>query len=558
MTILSDSPLIDKLARRFRPAGPRQFVAVDFDSRSVRIVHARQTGKSTRIDTLYTNPMPPDLDPNDAEATGKFLRASLKDFSKNTKTGLGRYGVLMSVPRRMAVLKPLVLPPGTRPVETASMVRFQVEKDLPFNGDEAVIDFTTTNHLDLAEPAHNGDEEAEGISVLVGAVSGKVVEHYLQIARAAGVKLRRLGLRPYANMKCVDACVHRGEEETVVAVHITSDETEINVLRGSSLAFCRSAVIEIPPGEQSQNAAAVEPVVKEIVRSIHSYSSVQDHGDISAVLVAGGTGIESQVLKQIEKRLGLHCELLTPSAALDLPDRSDASAYAAAIGLAIAHQGSALPFDFLNPKRPPVKRNVKKMRATAIAAGLVALLLGVLVARGAYLGGMEADLADYRNQEKEWKKNTADSKALARRAEVCEAWKRARTNWVDHLTYISQVAPGCEDLYVRTSIQTGQNGTIRFSVYGKSHETLVKFKARLAEAGYDPQSKGAGPSDRRDYTHSEEIELTVKPGMVANLTKHKHVPRPEDDDSANVLKSSRSGGSSRYGGSRSRYGGYRR
>jgi len=554
MVIFSDSPLIDKLTRRLAPAGPRQFVAIDFDGRSVRIVHARRTGKSTRIETLYTNPMPVGLDGEDTEAMGGFLADSLEDFARNTKAGLGRHGVLMSVPRRKAVLKPLVLPPGTKPAETASMVRFQVEKDLPFNGNEAVIDFTISSHLDPAESAHNGEQETEGISVLVGAVSGEVVEHYRQIAQAAGVRLRRLGLRPYANMKCVDACIRRSEDETVAAIHITGDETEINVLKGGSLAFCRSAVIDIPPEEQQQ-APAVNAVVREIVRSIHSYGSVQHHGDITAVLIAGGTGIEPQVLTQIEERLELHCELLAPAAALNLPDRRDASAYAAAIGLAIAHQGRDLPFDFLNPKRPAPKRNIRKMRAAAIAAGVAAVLLALFLLRSSYLGDKGRTLAERRIREKELKDMTRGADALSKRTEAVEAWIGARTRWLDHLMYISQVAPGCEDLYVQTSINTGADGKIRFSVYGKSHETLKKFKARLAEAGYDPQVKGTNPSDRRDYTHSEEIVLTVKPGMTVDLARHKHVPRPADDDSANVLKSSRYRGS-RYNGSR--YRGFRR
>jgi Tfp pilus assembly PilM family ATPase len=553
MASITSSAFMDKLKQRMQPSVPKHFVAIDFDSKFVRIVHARTTGKVTRIETLYSNPMPADLDLDDAAAVGAFLGLTLKDFSKNAKTSLKKCGVLMSVPRQKAVLKPLTLPPGTQLDEMASMVRFQVEKDLPFNPEDAVIDYTLASHLDLTEPT-SGPEQDAGVGVLVGAVGTEVVEHYRQIAEAAGIKLRRLGLRPYANMKCVDACVRRSENETVLAVHITSDETEINVLKGNSLAFCRSAMVDVAPEKSDEQTKAVESIVREIIRTVHSYSSAQNHGEITAVLIAGGTGIETQVLKRVESKLKIQCESLSPARALDLPTQGGASAYAATIGLAIAHQGKALPFDFLNPKQPPVKHDARKVQAGLIVAAVLLLFVMVGVARSFYLGGLEDTLAGYKKKEATLKKATKGQTALARRVKTVNEWLRARTDWTDHLALISQLAPSCEDLYLRSSFKTERRGTITFKAYAKGHQVLDDFKARLSDSGYNPQSKGSGPSDRGDYTHSEEITLTVKPGMKVDLTEHKHVPRPADDDSAKLLR----GGSSSSSGSRTGSGSYRR
>ena len=555
---------VDTLKQRLKPSLPKHFVAIGFDSRFVRIVHARRTGTSTRIDTLYSNPMPEDLDLDDTQAVGKFLGLTLKDFSKNAKTSLGRCGVLMSVPRQKAILKPLTLPPGTNRNEMASMIRFQVEKDLPFAPEKSVIDFTVTSHLDLTEPSLGPDETA-GISVLAGAVSSDVVEHYQEIAHAAGIKIRRLGLRPYANLKCVDACVRRNEEEMVLSVHITSDETEINVLKGNSLAFCRSALVDVPLGTPDQQAHAVDSVVREIVRSVHSYSSAQHQGEISAVLIAGGTGIETQVLKRVGSKLKIPCQALSPATAMDLPTQGGASAYAATIGLAIAHQGQALPFDFLNPKRPPVQHDAKKIRLVLIATAVIALFVGVAVARGYYIGGLESTLAVHKAEEEKYKKATKGHTSLSRRCKNVDTWLKARKIWHDHLGLISQLAPSCEDLYIRSSFKTDRKGTITFKAYAKGRTILDDFKDKLDAAGYNPQSKGSGPSDRGDYTHSEEITLTVKPGMEIDLTEHKYIPRPADDDSAKLLQSSSSSGGSKSGGSsrterpsKSRSGGSRR
>ncbi|MBC8374011.1 MAG: hypothetical protein H8E53_10485, partial [Planctomycetes bacterium] len=164
------------------------------------------------------------------------------------------------------------------------------------------------------------------------------------------------------------------------------------------------------------------------------------------------------------------------------------------------------------------------------------------------------------------KKHRQTPITLIRRAKTVEAWLKARPNWVDHLALISQLAPSCQGLYLRSSFKTERKGTVTFQAYAKGHQVLDDFKVRLADVGYNPQSKGSGPSDRGDYTHSEEITLTVEPGMKVDLTKYKHVPRPADDDSERQLRSGSSGssrpGSSGYrrpnGSGRSRYGGSRR
>jgi len=565
MASLTDNKFVDGLKQRFKPAAPRRFVAIDFDSTSVRIVHAKRTGKNTRIDALYSYPTPAELDMDDAEAVGKFLGVTLKEFSRDSRTSLSRCGVLLSVPRQKAVLKPLTLPPGTPPEDMAAMVRFQVEKDLPFSPEESVIDYTATSHLDTAESANGGDPDV-GVGVLVGAVTTEVVRHYQQIAEAAGVKLRRLGLRPYANMKCIDACMRRGDDETVMSVNITSDETEINVLKGSALAFCRSALVSVSKDDFDQRKQAVEAVVREIVRSVHSYSSAQHQGEVTALLISGGTGLEDQVLKAVESKLQVQCRLLAPASSMNLPTSGSGSAYAAAIGLAIAHQGQDLPFDFLNPKHPPIRHDARKVRVAVIAAAAVAAIIVIVTAINIYLGTLEEPLLADRALEKKLKKSTKSYKTLDRRVQTVETWLKARTNWLDHLTLLSQLAPDCKDLYIRTGFKTERKGDITFKAYAKGHQVLEDFKARLAEAGYNPQSKGSGPSDRGDYTHSEEITLTVKPGMTLDLTKHKHVPRPADDDSANILRNGGSSSKSSSGTSRtrtdrsrsSRYGGSRR
>ena len=70
------------------------------------------------------------------------------------------------------------------------------------------------------------------------------------------------------------------------------------------------------------------------------------------------------------------------------------------LGLAIAHASAGVvPFDFLNPKEPPVERDVQKIRrivlgATAAALFLICVVYGVMY-RASYENQLDTLLAEY-------------------------------------------------------------------------------------------------------------------------------------------------------------------
>ena len=348
MTSLSEK--VKGLSRRKKVG---RFCALDFDGRQLRIVEAESSGGRTHIRKAVAADMPEGLDMADAPAVGEFVKYTLDQMH------LASTAVLMNVPRSKAVLKPLVLPPVSGPAELANMVRFQAEKELSFRPEEAVIDFTIESHYG-AQPAP--EDEPQGEHVLVAAVQQPVREYYQEIAEAAGIRLLRLGLRPYANMRCVEAYAGTRARGRVALVHIAADETEIDVMEEGGLTFSRSAVIEIPPQpaeDQPTSGEAVATVVQEVARSLQSYMGVERGQRIEALVLAGGTGIETQVAESLTGRLNVPCEVLDLSAALELRETTPgASAFISAVGLAVGQgDADAPPFDFLNPKRPPGQRD---------------------------------------------------------------------------------------------------------------------------------------------------------------------------------------------------------
>lgn len=531
------SSLVDKLRGHRRPTRSRCFVAVDFDSRHLRIVQAEQVGSTPRILNLVEAPFPDGMNLEDADAVGRFLGGALRELR------LSGSAALMSVPRRQAVLKSVALPPGTSDADMPAMVQYKVQGELPFRAEEAAIDYTTEEHYNAdaareADPAKQGGPG--GVNLLVAAVQLPVVDYYRRVAAAAEVKLERLGLRPYANVRCVDVCTVRGSAECVAVVHVTADETEIDVVAGSSLSFSRSAGVKIPLAGQSGAAEleeSVGAVVTEVVRSVQSYQSVQRGGRIGAVLVAGGTGIEPRVTEVLGERLGVKSEMFDPSGALRLHGGPPGAAFISALGLAFGHHGAdELRLDFLSPKRPQAPRDMKKIRLYAVAAGLaVVMALGASV-RGMYLGGKKDRLTQLRSQLSKLSAEDRQVRDLARRAGEVEVWTQDRREWLDHLAYLSVLLPSARDGYV-AALTTTADGSINVPLRASSGGTLDETYKRINDANCYQLKLGPFDSieDKYGFRFTTVMKLIVKPRAQVDFATTQPVQRPGDDVSAEVL-----------------------
>ena len=523
MTSLSEK--VKGLSRRKKVG---RFCALDFDGRQLRIVEAESSGGRTHIRKAVAADMPEGLDMADAPAVGEFVKYTLDQMH------LAGTAVLMNVPRSKAVLKPLVLPPVSGPAELANMVRFQAAKELSFRPEEAVIDFTIESHYG-AQPAP--EDEPQGEHVLVAAVQQPVREYYQQIAEAAGVRLLRLGLRPYANMRCVEAYAGTRARGRVALVHIAADETEIDVMEGGGLTFSRSAVIEIPPQpaeDQPTSGEAVATVVQEVARSLQSYMGVERGQGIEAIVLAGGTGIETQVAESLTARLNVPCEVLDLSAALELRETTpDASAFISAVGLAVGQgDADAPPFDFLNPKRPPVQRNVAKMLTVAGVAAVVLVVVAAFAGAGLHWYRAASQVSELTEQLKRLKQANKKVIALRQRVETIEKWLKAGRDWLDQWAYLSGVFPSCTEAYV-TSLSTNPDASLKFNVRASNNDAINSLGGRLALAGYGfKPGQVTTTKDRYGYNYSTAVKVMVKPDMQVALADLSPPPRPDDDVSA--------------------------
>ncbi|MBM3834911.1 MAG: hypothetical protein FJ403_16880 [Verrucomicrobia bacterium] len=567
-----------KLRRRHQ--GP--ILGLDLDGSLLRIVQLVKRGNRSVAMRLAVEPLnfANEADRSDAALVGKAIAAALDRLRVKCKA------VVMGIPRASVVLRSLSMPEVKDVRELASMVHFQISKDLPIRLEDAVIDFHVRRALvptamlepnvkASGVPADSKTETTEAslrVEVLVAAVKRDVVEFFKQAAEQAGLELVALGWLSDANARLLEACRVTEGSEGVALVSLRPDETGIDVIAQQSLVFSRGVAIKqvsdniAPPSEQSlaggkredtASAAAevppspmpasfAEAVTIEVVRSLHSYGGIKPHIPVAKLFVTGCTGHERVVAEALNGRLNIPCSLLDLAGRLELPEPESlhAPGSISALGLAFGVSDSnGLAFDFLHPRRPAVQRNKRRIKLLAAAALVAATLFALLSARARLVNQRlqihrqaQVELADAEKKRPIYRQ-------MRQQAATIDEWAKEGQDSLEHYAYLSAILPRSEEIYV-TSLSIGGQGSIRFSVQARSGEILAKLDKQLRAAGYEVKPLAITPGDDKfGYDFRSTVELTAPEKMKMDLAKVRAPQRPADDVSSDpAKKAQRKGG----------------
>jgi hypothetical protein len=357
---------------------------------------------------------------------------------------------------------------------------------------------------------------------------------------------------PYANARCVEACNVAEGDEPFALESLRPDEVNIDVIGEQALLFSRGAQVrpgydaehpdpnssEPPPiapkYEQEWADEFVNLVTIEVVRSLHAFSGMEPNSTVGKVVVSGATEFEKAVLDSLSKRVGRPCALLDPATALGFSEegREQAAGAVAAIGLALGvNDPNGLPFDFLNPKKPAVQRDMRRIKMLATAAAIAAAVLFAFLLKGYLVNKRTAVAKEWAGKVVEAEKTRPLYLKMITQAKSVDDWSSGRRNWLDHYAYLSAVLPPSEEVYI-TSLQITAQGTIRLAVQARSGEVLAKLDKQLRAAGYDVKPLAITPgADRNGYEFRSNVELTAPIRMKPDIAKVKPPARPADDAS---------------------------
>ena len=540
---LNLSNLLPKLTARQSEADGRSqrkrrtiITALDIEGGWLHVVQAAIRGGQIRIvrHAAAALEWEPGANPEDAATLGAAVARAWKPLR------IVPGPVVMGVPRAQVMLRNLELPPAQRPAEIAAMVHFQVSRDLPFRLDEALLDFKVLAGADTASPMANplaGEGPALGseakpagkTQVLAAVARRDTVEHYLTLAKAAGLKLAGLGLRSLASARAVEFCHREAAGGCVALVSVRGSEVIFDVLRDRALVYSRvgtlPATLAVPADAAANDPTAIESTVLEVVRSLHSYENAEGHGHIVRIFVAGATGAEAKIAAALSQRFAVPAQVVDPAAALRDAEGDPGRLATAlpAIGLALgALDPDGFPFDFLNPKRPPVPRDRRRVRRLGLVAAAMTVVLGVAGLRTHWLRQREAQRAEVQQQVGLATKNLGAYRLVRGQARVLKDWEGGGHNWLDHLALLSSLLPPSDELYV-TSISTGGRNTLTLTAKVRRGEIVDRLSATLRAAGYDVKPPAISPAgDRFGYPFQANLEIAV-PVKLTNDLDHLEV-----------------------------------
>jgi len=425
----------------------RKVLCLDWDKRSLRIVVARVGKGRTVLEDAHSHRLPNNVDADDPEAMGDFVRAMLRRHRLSYKS------VVVDVPRERAVINRLALPP-TPPAEVAAAVRFQAMKELPFAVETAAVDYIIMGR----------DENGQAIEVLLAAVTTETLDRVRLTCEAAGLTPARIGLRPYANLISIRHTRGTGDKR-VLFLDVGPGATEIDVMCGDALAFARSANVSVPLPVSDSAAredsriismaevrdldvsdeaieAAVNEVLVEATRTLQAYRATETEARIDEIVVAGGTGIETQLADRLHQRLELPVTLFDPTEALgvDPNEAPKLRSFSAALGLAwgLGREGS-LALDFLNPKRPVSSRETLQRRARIGALAAVLVLVAVVGVLGKQYYGLRAQLKQLQRDNKTLQSKVQGKVEILNRIDEAREWATDAV-WPDELLNVVKVA----------------------------------------------------------------------------------------------------------------------
>lgn len=517
---------------------PKRILAIDWDSRTVRIIEAKLAKRSFSVMKVLAASIPGEVDATSPAALGAFIKATLE------KEKIATRHAMVDIPRDQAVLNTLKLP-CTAPDELPSIVQIQIAKELPFPLADAAVDFS----LPATEP---GQTTAD---VLVAAVRREVVEMYVQTCEAAGLKLDRIGLRPHANKLAVCRYFDDRPAERIVFIDVGPVLTEIDVIREGRLAFSRAASVAVPSsfeerprlsliaaidgGDEDPDAvdsaidlgeprrlegrpgvfgvdAVVNGLMLELTRSLEAYRA-HDHGaQIDKVVVGGDIGCEAELVAAIRSRLKLDATQYSAEGILGDAERgAAAAAYAATLGLLIGLYGeTARSFDFLHPKQTITATRKRLMRAPRVAAVVVLFVAASVVAAVQLTSEDRGRRAMLTKSISVLEEDSTEKDKFLKLVREIQAFDRESPVWVDVLHDLVSALPSNKELVVEQIELDQRDRTIviktrtkELTTAHKAVEELNKFRREGASAArFKARIRNSStPDDRESYPYRQDL-----------------------------------------------------
>ena len=445
-----------------------------------------------------TPPQPEGAAPT-ATDVGKKIAAAL------AARGIRRIETVVAIGRASIELRQLTLPP-VPDEELPEVVRFQALREFNALQEDWPLDFIPIDE-DPSQPR----------SVLAAAIAADLVGQIQATCQTAGVKLRRLILRPCGAASLFCRRQAEGLPRARLLVDLVADEADLTVIIDRKVIFLRTARLPGDPLGDRESAQALLGEIRRTVAAVHN----QLAGRRVESIALCGTGPQHAALgEQIAERLGTPAELFDPFAGLrlesplerQLPEHP--ARFAPLLGMLVDELEQVRhAVDFLHPRRKPEPPNRIKQYLLA-GLGAAAVVAGVFAYGWLESGRLDREIELTKEELTTWEAEAGQAAKIRKAADDIQAWQSGDTVWLDEFRWLSDKLPPAEDAML-TQFQAGaspKGGEMKFEGLARSLDAIKAMEQNLRDGTHRLIGKDAGESAaKKGYTLRFSSSVYVNP-----------------------------------------------
>lgn len=341
-------------------------IAIDWNHDACDVVEAEFAGGRVTVERVLRLPWPTAVDrETDPVGMGTWLRDQL------TAAGVAAHEAVLVLPREDVVTRRLELPQAPDE-ELPELVRFQAAARSATPVDQLAIDFVPLPPVS-AEP---------GRPALMASIERSDLERLQRVCEAAELKLLSLQVSPFAVAEIAVRCERQHGEDpnaTTLIVFQSGTRVELSILQQLGLVFTHQT--RVTPGDER----SIRGTMAEINRSTVTLGQMMHTTiEVERVCLIHEGEADPGLERALAERFGSKLEVVDPAADAAVSVREAGMArqlagMAPAIGALLAHWQPTVPkVDFVSPRRPPPKKDVRRERLIKLggAAAAAVLVLG--------------------------------------------------------------------------------------------------------------------------------------------------------------------------------------
>lgn len=477
------------------------FLAIDLEPHRICGIEGTVTSGSLKIRKSFALEVPESVSADDPQGIGEWLKGELR------KAGVSAGQVCVSLPREDVIVRHIEAPDVTDD-ELPDLVRYQAAAKSTIPLDHLTLDF-------LPLPRRSDTSVRD---VLVATVHQDRIKRLRKIATAAGLNLQSVGVSSMSTAALVTLEEQRikhgaGEVSVVIAQH--GDRVEISILGAAHLHFTHST--------QVLGEGQLSPILAEISRSLIALQKRLPDSRVVRCWMIGSPDENAKLSDAIKDRFNCEIRQLDPFCAqgvvLDCtPVDEPHGAFGGPIGQLISQsQDVSTVVDFLNPRRPAVKKDYSGIKKIAALVAAVMITSGLFVYRHYRVADLQKDIKSVGGETTDQEKMLDELAPKVVVAGIVGDWADSRVNWLQEAETLAQTINGTEQYYL-TKISFGmgmttERGSISTTGFAKSRFDVETLNSELMQRA-DLEVNAGSPYKKSgrdgDYPGQFELDLSLK------------------------------------------------